>query len=75
MSQLITIADSNAADHTLYYVGKYSTRTELAFKMSQIDTLNIVETLEYLRDNEGGEFVSTLTPADFIQSVNKYLGI
>ena len=75
MSQQITASDSNAAGLTLYYVGKYSTETELAFKMRQIDTLNIVETLEYLRDNEGGEFVSTLTPADFIQSVNTYLGI
>ena len=75
MSQQITIADSNAAGLTLYHVGKYSTRTELAFKMNQIDTLNIVETLEYLRDNEGGEFVSALTPSEFIQSVNKYLGI
>ena len=75
MSQQITIADSNAAGLTLYHVGKYSTRTELAFKMNKIDTLNIVETLEYLRDNEGGEFVSTITPTDFIQSVNTYLGI
>ena len=75
MSQIITASDSNAAGLTLYHVGKYSTRTELAFKMNQIDTLNIVETLEYLRDNEGGEFVSTLTPTEFIQSVNKYLGI
>ena len=75
MSQIITASDSNSAGLTLYHVGKYSTRTELVFKMNQIDKLNIVETLEYLRDNEGGEFVSTLTPTEFIQSVNKYLGI
>ena len=75
MSQIITVSDSNAAGLTLYHVGKYSTRTELAFKMNKIDPLNIVETLEYLRGNEGGEFVSTLTPTDFIDSVNKYLGV
>ena len=75
MSQIITVSDSNAAGLTLYHIGKYRTFAELNFKISELDERNVVETLEDLRDNEGGEFVSTLTPTDFIQSVNTYLGI
>ena len=75
MSQLITVSDSNAAGLTLYHIGKYRTFAELNFKISELDERNVVETLEYLRDSEGQEFVCTLTPTEFIQSVNTYLGI
>ena len=75
MSYLITVNDSNKANEALSKIERYNTAGELSFKIDELNDFDVISGLNFISKNAGFEFVSTLRPIEFIETVNKFLGL
>ena len=75
MSYLITVNDSNKANEALSKIERYNTAGELSFKIDELNDFDVITGLNFISKNAGFEFVSTLRPIEFIETVNKFLGL
>ena len=74
MSYLITVSDSVEAKKTLSKIETYNSSNELSFRADELSDLDVISSLKFIAQNAAQEFVSTITPADFVQTVNKFMG-